>query len=366
MIYLLYIIFSFLILRFSVTLFNFISNPKLGNSVKQYDDLVSVLIPARNEQDDILNLLQSLKSQNYQNIEVIILDDSSSDATLQISRDFCATDNRFKVICGNPLPNNWLGKNYACHQLAQQAKGKYLLFLDADETVKSNLINNAIHRMVLGKLALLSLFANQITLTLGEKLVVPLMHYLLLNLLPLRLVKLSSNPAFAAASGQFMLFNAQIYKQNLWHQQVKNKVVEDIEIMKTVKQKGFSCETLLANRFLYCRMYKNYKQSLNGFSKNLLAGFGGSILGLLAFVLLICFGFPFIIFYANTGLVVFALILILLNRLLICMLSNQPIIYNIILNCAQIVTLLLLSGISVYKSLTKKQVWKGRIIKNDF
>lgn len=366
MIYLLYIIFSFLILRFSVTLFNFISNPKLGNSVKQYDELVSVLIPARNEQADILNLLQSLKSQNYQNIEVIVLDDSSSDATLQISRDFCATDNRFKTIIGNPLPNNWLGKNYACHQLAQQAKGNYLLFLDADETVKNNLINNALHRMVLGKLALLSLFANQITLTLGEKLVVPLMHYLLLNLLPLRLVKLSSNPAFAAASGQFMFFNAQIYKQNLWHQQVKNKVVEDIEIMKTIKQNGFTGETLLANHFLYCRMYKSYKQSLNGFSKNLLAGFGGSVLGLLAFVLLICFGLPFISIYANTGLMVFALILIISNRLLISMLSNQHIFYNIILNCGQIVTLLLLTIISIYKSLTKKQVWKGRIIKNDF
>lgn len=366
MIYLLYIIFSFLILRFSVTLFNFISNPKLGNSVKHYDDLVSVLIPARNEEEDILNLLHSLEVQNYQNIEVIILDDSSTDGTLQICKDFCLSNNRFNVISGKPLPNNWLGKNYACHQLAQQAKGKYLLFLDADETVKNNLINNAIHRMVLGKLVLLSLFANQITLTLGEKLVVPLMHFLLLNLLPLRLVKLSSNPAFAAASGQFMLFNAQIYNQNLWHQQVKSKVVEDIEIMKTVKQQGFTGETLLANHFLYCRMYKSYKQSLNGFSKNLLAGFGGSVLGLLAFVMLICFGLPFIIFYANTSLVFFALILIILNRLLISMLSNQHIIYNIILNCAQIVTLLLLTFITIYKSLTKKQVWKGRIIKNDF
>ena len=366
MIYLLYIIFSFLILRFSVTLFNFISNPKLGNSVKQYHDLVSVLIPARNEEEDILKLLQSLKSQNYQNIEVIILDDASTDDTLQICKDFSTTDNRFKVICGNPLPNNWLGKNYACHQLAQQAKGKYLLFLDADETVKHNLINNAIHQMVLGKLALLSLFASQITLTLGEKLVVPLMHFLLLNLLPLRLVKLSKNPAFAAASGQFMLFDAKIYKQQLWHQQVKNKVVEDIEIMKAVKQQDFTGETLLANRFLYCRMYKSYKQSLNGFSKNLLAGFGGSIMGLLIFVALLSLGLPFIYFYANSSLLIVALILIILNRLLISVLSNQHIIYNIILNCAQIVTLLLLTCITIYKLITRNQVWKGRIIRNEF
>lgn len=366
MIYLFYVIFSFLILRFSVTLFNFISNPKLPQSVKQYNDLVSVLIPARNEQDDILNLLQSLQIQNYTNIEVIVLDDSSRDKTLQICQKFCATHNRFKVISGSVLPKNWMGKNYACHQLAQHAKGKYLLFLDADETVKNDLITNSINRMVIGKLALLSLFANQITLTLGEKLVVPLMHFLLLNLLPLRLVKLSANPAFAAASGQFMLFDTEIYKQQLWHQQVKNKVVEDIEIMKIVKQKGFKAETLLANRFLYCRMYKTYGQSLNGFSKNLLAGFGGSVIGLVIYIFFLVAGFPLIAVYLNLQLVLVALSLIVLNRILIALLSNQNLIYSIILNFAQIVTLLLLAIISIYKSITKTQVWKDRIIKNDF
>jgi glycosyltransferase involved in cell wall biosynthesis len=362
MIFVFYIIFTFLLLRFSVTLFNFISNPLLTASHKKYNHLVSVLIPVRNEQQNIVALLQSLQTQNYKNIEVCILDDQSTDNTFQVCTQFVQQDSRFTVMAGGQLPANWMGKNYACHQLAQVAKGKYFLFLDADEIVKNGLINNAIHRMEIGKLALLSLFANQITITLGEKLVVPLMHFLLLNLLPLRLVKLSKNPAFAAASGQFMLFDATIYKQQLWHQQVKNKVVEDIEIMKKVKQWGFVGETLLANNFLYCRMYKSYKESLNGFSKNLLAGFNGSYIGLVIFVTLLVVGLPIIVCFSTVSLALFALAIILLSRIMIAYLANQNVFYNIILNIAQIVTLLLLTILSIYKSLTKTQVWKGRSV----
>jgi hypothetical protein len=115
---------------------------------------------------------------------------------------------RFKVIKGNALPAHWLGKNYACHQLAQQATGEYYLFLDADEQVQKGLINSAVHRMKLRDLSLLSLFTNQTMLSVGEEMVVPLMHYILLNLLPLRLVYLVKSAAVAAASGQFMLFDA--------------------------------------------------------------------------------------------------------------------------------------------------------------
>ena len=365
MLYLFYIIFSFLILRFSVTLFNFISNPKLTASSKHYQDLVSILIPVRNEEENIIGLLNSIEIQEYGNIEVILLDDSSTDNTFSVCEEFCAKHSRFTIIRGSELQPGWMGKNFACHQMAQNTNGKYLMFLDADEIIKDGLINNAIHRMVIGKLALLSLFANQITVNLGERLVVPLMHFLLLNLLPLRLVKLSSNPSFSAASGQFMLFDAKIYKQQLWHQQVKNKVVEDIEIMKKVKENGLVGESLLANKFLYCRMYKSYADGLNGFSKNLLAGFNGSIVGLLIFMFFILAGFPLIVIFLNIQLALLALTLILLTRIMVSMLANQSMMYNLILHCAQIFTLLLLTISSIYKSVTKTQVWKGRAVQND-
>jgi len=145
----------FIIVRFTVTLFNFISNPKLTKVNRQYTDLVSILIPARNEEDNILLLLKSILQQDYSNYEVIVYDDESSDNTYSICADFAARYAQFSVIKGDKLPGGWIGKNYACHQLANFARGKYLLFLDADEVINKGLINSAVHRMQVYKLALL-------------------------------------------------------------------------------------------------------------------------------------------------------------------------------------------------------------------
>ena len=110
MLCLFYIIFSFLILRFSVTMFNFISNPKLTASPKHYDDLVSILIPVRNEEENIINLLESIESQDYKNIEIILLDDSSTDKTFSVCEEFCAKHSRFAIIRGSELQPGWMGK----------------------------------------------------------------------------------------------------------------------------------------------------------------------------------------------------------------------------------------------------------------
>ncbi len=362
MLYFFYIIFFFLILRFTVTLFNFISNPKLTRSPVNYTNLVSILIPARNEEENILTLLKSIKNQDYKNIEVIVLDDQSDDQTFEVCTQFCKEEANFNVIKGENLPKGWLGKNYACYQLAAKAKGEFLLFLDADEEVKDGLINSALYRMQIGKLSLLSLFTNQITATIAEKSVVPLMHFLLLNLLPLRLVKLSSMPSFAAASGQFMLFNAANYHQYQWHKLVKDKVVEDVEIMKKVKLEKHKGEVLLANGYIYCRMYKNYNECVAGFSKNILAGFNNSIIGLILYIILVVLGPVFILFFLNFQLFYFALTLIIFTRIMISLLAGQNVFLNIVYHLFQMFNLLLIAIISIKKSLSKTISWKGRII----
>ena len=358
-----YVVFFFLILRFTVTLFNFISNPKLPQSARHYNDLVSILIPARNEEEDIINLLQSIKQQNYQNYEVIILDDNSEDATYSKCKTFCEKNKRFTIIHGEPLPEGWLGKNFACHQLALKAKGKYLLFLDADEIIKDGLIDNAIHRIKAGRLALLSLFTNQQMGTFGEKLVVPLMHFLLLNTLPLRLVRLSKRTSLAAASGQFMLFDASIYHAHLWHAQVKNSIVEDVEIIKLVKAYQYNTESLLANGYIYCRMYKSYGEAIEGFSKNLLAGFNNNAATLICYLLLVMLGPIFIALYLDAQLLFFALTLIILSRIMISLASGQNALVNILLHPLQMISFVIVAVLSIKKSLSSKISWKGRIIK---
>lgn len=361
---LIYLIFLFLIIRFAVTVFNFISNPKLTKSSREYTDLVSILIPVRDEEHNILNLLESIKDQDYQNYEVIILDDHSADNTREICDRFCRSHKQFRVVRGKELPKEWLGKNYACHQLAEESKGKFLMFLDADETILSGLINNTVHRMKFYQLDLLSLFTNQVMLTWGERMVVPLMHFVLLNLLPLRLVRLFKNPAFSAASGQFMLFTAENYIENQWHLQVKNKVVEDIEIMKLVKGYGYKAEVLLANGYIFCRMYKNLDEAFKGFSKNLLAGFNNSVAGLFFYLILVILGPVAIAGILSPELLFFALALIVLSRVMISLMSGQNVWLNILLHPVQLVLMVLISITSVKKYLTKTIVWKGRTIRS--
>lgn len=362
MIIALLVTFIFLILRFTVTLFNFVSNPKLPRISKLYPDKVSILIPARNEAENILALLQSIHKQNYSNYEVIILDDNSTDETFAVCEAFTAGHPKFRVIKGNPLPANWLGKNYACYQLAQQATGNFFLFLDADEKVYNGLLNSTIHRMYLRKLSLLSLFTNQEMQTNGEKVVVPLMHYILLNLLPLRLVYLVKNAAVAAASGQFMLFDAGQYRQYQWHLLAKNKVVEDVEIMKLVKATKQNGEALLANGLISCRMYKGYNEAVNGFGKNFLAAFNYNIVGFLIYLLLIVGGPVIITMTMNLNLIFIMLGLIGLTRIMISLLAGQSAARNIVLHPWQMLSLLLIGVTSIQKHLTKTTVWKGRKI----
>ena len=356
------VIFVFLILRFAVTLFNFISDPKLRRVTRSYTNLVSVLIPVRNEEKNILELLRSIDQQNYQNYEVIILDDSSSDTTYDICLKFCEGHTRFRIIKGNDLPHDWLGKNYACHQLALEAKGDFFLFIDADETISDELINSAVHRMYMQKLALLSLFTNQQMITFGERLVVPLMHYVLLNLLPLRLVYLIKNHSVAAASGQFMLFDAKIYRNNHWHQLVKHKIVEDIEIMKMVKAEGFNGEALLANGMISCRMYTNYADAVNGFSKNFLAAFNYNIMAFLFYIVLLIGGPMIIMMTLDFQLIFFMMGLIILTRIMISLEAGQNAWYNVILHPLQMLTITLIAFTAIQKNLTKTNVWKDRKI----
>lgn len=352
----------FIILRFTVTLFNFISDPKLRRVAKLYTQKVSILIPARNEADNILTLLQSIHQQDYPYYDVTILDDGSTDDTYAVCLKFAQANPKFKVIKGAKLPAGWIGKNFACHQLAKQADGEYLLFLDADEHIHPGLINSAVHRMNLNKLGLLSLFTNQQMVTIGEKLVVPLMHFILLNLLPIRLISIVKAPSVAAASGQFMLFDAAIYNQNQWHKAVKEKVVEDVEIMRLIKANAYNGEALLANNMINCRMYKSYNEAINGFSKNFLAAFNYSIFGFLVYLTLVII-FPLILFTTlNLPLILFMSGLIILTRIMISLASGQNALHNVLLHPLQMFNLLVIAMLSIQKHLTKTTVWKGRKI----
>ena len=117
----------------AITVLNILTFPRLGTAPPpRHPTSVSVLVPARDEAAVIGQTIQHLRNQDYPNYEVIVLDDRSTDGTAEIVRSVANGDLRFSILSGRTLPDGWLGKNWACHQLSRAATGEILIFTDAD------------------------------------------------------------------------------------------------------------------------------------------------------------------------------------------------------------------------------------------
>ena len=358
-----YIVFGFLLLRLFISVVNYLTfarTSKLNNlGLKQ---TISILIPARNEEKNIGRLLDSLANQKFPLHQILVLDDDSSDKTPEIVMSYQHKLPQLILLKGDPLPKDWLGKTWACHQLAGKATGDYMIFLDADVEVKSGLFEYALNEMNSQKLSLFSIFPTQRMESWGEKLIVPLMNYLLLSLLALPFIKWFGLKSLSAANGQFLCFEKSTYNKLLPHLKQKSSITEDIEIMKYYKRNKFRCNTVPDPGFISCRMYYDLKSGLDGFSKNVLSGFGNSIIAMLSFLFLIWGAYPFIIAEMTTRQILFSISSILLIRILISKISRQEVIANLVLHPLQMVLLIYICMLSILKRFRKNNQWKGRNI----
>ncbi|MFZ4464857.1 MAG: glycosyltransferase [Bacteroidales bacterium] len=355
-------VFAFLAIQFLVSLANLLWAEKLPVKAKESDVLVSVLIPARNEEANIAQLLTDLGEQNHPNLEIIVFDDESEDQTLTLVYSFVEEDSRFHLIRSEGLPSGWLGKNNACHQLAQKAKGKYLLFLDADVRISRDFVGRFLDFTMRKKLKLASIFPKQIMFSIGEKLSVPLMHFILLSLLPLMLVRKSKFVSLSAANGQCMLFEAAYYHEILPHQLLKAEKVEDIRIAQLYKSHHQQIACLTGETGIQCRMYQSFDQAVNGFSKNIRAFFGNSFLLAVFFWLLTTFGACFVLFVLPLPIGIAGIFFWLLTRIFISAQSRQHIFTNLISLIPQQISLGWIILKAMLANITKSLVWKGRNI----
>jgi len=347
----------------SIAAFNFYTAPELKALIADTneDKLVSVLVPARNEEMNIVSCINGILSQSYKKIEIIIIDDCSTDNTYNIASSI--KKNNLKVIKGEILPEGWLGKNWACHQLAQHATGEYLLFVDADVGIKKESISSAIHELNRTNAELISVFPTQFMKSFGEFMIVPLMNWLLLTFLPLKFVFTSSSNSFVAANGQFMLWKRDSYFNLGGHQKVKDKVVEDMELARLVKQNNFKVKTLLGGDLVFCRMYSSFKQAYNGFAKNFYAGFSINPIFfiLIIFFLFIVFIVPFIII-TQSVIAIIPVLLVLATRFFVSLSSKQNWWINIILHPLQMILMIWIGIVSLIKYKSNSLVWKERKI----
>lgn len=244
------------------------STPRVG-----IEDLVSILIPARNEEENIEACLSSLEEQSYENFEVIVLDDCSDDKTYDLAAKYRDKDSRFRVIRGESTPDRWTGKNYACHQLSEAARGEWFLFLDADTRLTREALGTALAIAHKDNAALLSLWPHQKMESPEEKLIIPLLSFILLGYLPLRFAEASDIPIFTAANGQFMLFKKDSYKKFGGHATIKDEIMDDVRSAQRVKEAGGKVLIRDASKLIHCRMYKDFNSIWNGFKKNIYPAF---------------------------------------------------------------------------------------------
>lgn len=349
-------------IRLLVAMINWLARSYLPrkNLIQQPD--ISVLIPARNEQTNIKKLLGSITQFKNQPREILVYDDHSTDATADVVETFMQKFKNVKLIRGQNLPEGWLGKNHACHNLARHSSGRMLLFLDADVQVGENLFARASTFLEQKHLDLLSIFPKQKMISFGEKLSIPLMNWILLSLLPLPLIRLSKNPAFAAANGQFMMFRAESYKK-LWpHEQLKKHKVEDIAISQFYKKRGLKTATLLGDEDIQCRMYTSLSDSINGFSKNVFHFFGDNKFVTIGFGLLTTIAPLFILGHNGIVLGMVYILAIVLIRIFISLASKQNVLSNIALLIPQQLVFLSIIVKALATHHKKELIWKDRNI----
>lgn len=263
--------------RLSRYLNNGRENPPSGSASSARLPFVSILIPARNEAPRIGKTIASLLAQDHVPFELIVLDDNSTDGTAEIAHEAACGDARLKVIQGEPLPAGWLGKTWACHQLAQIASGDLLIFTDADVLWQPSALRALLHLFNRSEADMLTIWPTQYTETWGERLVVPLMALTIIGYLPILAVHYIPWSVFAAANGQCLVFRRSVYQHLGGHASVRNKIVEDIILAKQVKRHRFRLRMAEGDHLISCRMYTSWQEVRDGYAKNILAGHGGSV-----------------------------------------------------------------------------------------
>lgn len=357
-------ILAFLVLRTLVSLVNLLSGLHLPEKKPRDFPKVSILIPARNEEIVIGQLLSGLQQLDYPDFEVIVCNDHSSDNTEEIIDFYASEDFRIQVFLSEKLPDDWLGKNFACYQLAKKATGNYLVFIDADVVLSKNAITKAVSFAQKKKLSFLSIFPQQIMLTFAERITVPVINWFLLSHIALIFMqKKWFFSALAAADGQFMMFEATSYRKHQWHSKVRNENVEDIHIARMVTTSGLKMAVLLANKDVFCRMYHHFDEAILGFSRNVHEYFVGFRTLMLFFWLMICLG-PWVVL-ATFGPDFFYLyaIMVVCNRLFVSIASRQNAFLSVMLHPLQMISLSLIIIKNMYRMLKKETIWKGRKIK---
>ena len=263
-----------------------LKTPGVRNRLKGPLPLVSVIVPARNEAKNIGPCLDSLLKQDYPDFEIIVVDDNSSDDTPVIVSRLAAADRHLKLIHGDPLPDDWAGKPFACIQGARQACGEWLVFADADTRHEPGMLSRIIPLAIESGASMISGFPRQITTSLAQKITLPMIYFILMAWAPFWWLHRSRRLPPSIAYGAFILFPSAAYWRFGGHEAVKNRVLEDVWLGVETSRHGGRHLAGDLSPVVSCHMYDSLHSIWEGFTKWMYSVSAESTVGLATLVVL--------------------------------------------------------------------------------
>ena len=231
-----------------------------------------MIIPARNEEEGIAACLAAVQASSGIALQILVVDDASTDRTAAIVASIAEIDTRVHLLRSEALPAGWNGKQHACWQGAQAATSPLLCFVDADVRLQSDALARCAAQLQAERVALLSGFPRELAGTWLEKLLIPLIHFILLGLLPVRLLRTTTLPGFAAGCGQFLLVERNAYTQSGGHKAICNTMHDGLLLPRLLRRHGHATRLVDLTALARCRMYRSAATTWNGLAKNATEG----------------------------------------------------------------------------------------------
>ena len=245
--------------------------------VEQALPAVSVLIPARDEERAIRAAVESVLASEGVTLEVVVMDDASTDETGAIVAELAALDPRVRLERAPALPPGWNGKQHACWALAQVARHERMCFMDADVRLEPGALARMLGFQEESGAALVSGFPRQVTGTVMEWLLLPLIHFVLLGFLPLPGMRRTTNPGYAAGCGQFLLVRRAEYFRSGGHVGIRETMHDGVRLPKLLREHGMKTDLADLTRLVRCRMYRSAGEVWSGLAKNATEGLAAPV-----------------------------------------------------------------------------------------
>lgn len=330
---------------------------------------VSLLIPARDEEAAISAAIQTGLASRDVDLEVVVLDDHSTDRTAAIVTAWTEQDHRVRLVAGRELPDGWNGKQFACFQLAQAARHERLVFVDADVRLEPDALARLLAHQDSTGAQLLSAFPHQVTGTWLERWLIPMMHFILLGFLPITRMRQSLNPAYAAGCGQLFVTAKEDYQAAGTHERIRASRHDGLKLPAAYRRAGLSTDIVDGTPIASCRMYRGASQVVRGLLKNASEGIasprlivpfsaillGGALLPWVTLVAAILQRTP-----AAFLVSLVALALTHLPRALAARRFRQSWL-GVICHTPSVVSFVMLQWLALFNSLSGRQVaWRGR------